>query len=81
MPGKKEGDPVVPISLSLASSNLKVDRHCLREWKEQKQKILQMKKGAKRWRGQSHGKEPKMEFQLYKEFAKAQGEGKIILSR
>jgi hypothetical protein len=48
MPGKKEGDPVVPISLSLALSNLKVDRHCLREWKEQKQKILQMKKGAKR---------------------------------
>ena len=62
MPGKKEGDPIVPISLRLASSKLLVDRHCLREWKEQKQKILQMKKGAKRWRGQSYGKEPKMEF-------------------
>jgi hypothetical protein len=47
MPGRKEGDPMVPISLCLASSNLKVDWHCLREWKEQKQKILQMKKGAK----------------------------------
>jgi hypothetical protein len=40
-----------------------------------------MKKGAKRWRGQSYGKEPKMEFQLHEEFVRAQGEGKIILSR
>jgi hypothetical protein len=40
MPGKKEGDLMVLISLRLVLSNLKVDRHCLREWKEQKQKIL-----------------------------------------
>lgn len=71
MPGKKEEDPMVPISLRMASSKLKVDQHYLREWKEQKQKILQMKKGAKRWRGQSYGKEPKMEFRLHEEFVKA----------
>jgi hypothetical protein len=46
---KKEGDPMVPISLRLASSKLLVDQHYLREWKDQKQKILQMKKGAKQW--------------------------------
>jgi hypothetical protein len=81
MPGKKKEDPMVLISLCLVSSNLKVDRHCLREWKEKKQKILQMKKGAKRWQGQSYRKEPKMEFQLYKEFVKTQGEEKIISSQ
>jgi hypothetical protein len=31
MPGKKEGDLIVPIFLRLVLSNLKVDRHCLRE--------------------------------------------------
>jgi hypothetical protein len=37
-----------------------------------------MRKGAKQWRGQSSGKEPKIEFQLYEEFVKAQREEKII---
>jgi hypothetical protein len=47
MLGKKEGDLMVPISLRLVLLNLNVDQHYLREWKEQKQKILQTKKGAK----------------------------------
>ena len=40
-----------------------------------------MKKGAKRWRGQSYGREPEMEFQLHKEFTQAQGEGQLINGR
>jgi hypothetical protein len=80
MLGKIDGT-FVPISLVLASKKLGVDRHCLREWKQQKQRNLQMKKGAKRWRGESTRREPEMEFQLHKEFAIAQGEGQIIFSR
>jgi hypothetical protein len=38
--GKKEGDPIILIFLRLVLSNLKIDRHCLREWKKQNQKIL-----------------------------------------
>ena len=40
MPEKKEEDLIILIFLYLILLNLKVDRHCLREWKEQKQKIL-----------------------------------------
>jgi hypothetical protein len=49
MPGK-EGGTDIPITTSLTAHNLKTDRSSLREWKKQKQKILRMKKGAKRWR-------------------------------
>jgi hypothetical protein len=55
MPGKKDR-PDIPISASLAAGNLGIDRSCLREWKKQKQRILRMKKGAKRWRGVSCGR-------------------------
>ena len=67
MPGKKD-TPDVPISASLACKNLGIDRSSLREWKRDKQRILRMKKGAMRYRGQSYGREPGMEFELHKEF-------------
>jgi hypothetical protein len=47
----KKGIPDVPITASLACKNLKIDQHSLRDWKKNKQKILQMKKGAMRARG------------------------------
>jgi hypothetical protein len=77
MPNPKEGPdaPWIPITWSLASAKLEVDRKCLREWKGQKQRILRMKKGAKR------GREPEMEVQLHKESVAARGEGQIISGR
>lgn len=77
MPGKKD-TPDVPISASLACKNLGIDRSSLREWKRDKQRILRMKKGAMRYRGQSYGREPEMEFELHKEFVQARAEGMII---
>jgi hypothetical protein len=79
MPGK-QGEPDVPISLTLASTKLKLDRKCLREWKKQKLRILRMKKGAKRWRGQSVGREPLLEFNLHSKFVIERGIGRIISS-
>jgi hypothetical protein len=70
MPGKKDR-PDVPISASLAIENLGIDRSCLREWKKQKQRILRMKKGAKRWRGISCGRELELEFKLHSQFVEA----------
>jgi hypothetical protein len=64
MPGKK-GRPDVLISASLAAQNLGIDWSCLREWKKQKQRILRMKKGVKRWRGVSCGRELELEFKLH----------------
>jgi hypothetical protein len=72
MPGKNNG-PDEPISMTLASANLKLDRKSLREWKNQKLKILRMKKGAKRWRGQSIGGKPLLEFNLHKKFVIERG--------
>jgi hypothetical protein len=80
MPGKK-GMPDVPITASLACKNLGIDRHCLRDWKKNKQKILQMKKGAMRARGQSHGKEPNLEFKLHSQFVEARRIGRIISAK
>jgi hypothetical protein len=77
MPGKKD-TPDVPISASLACKNLGIDRSSLREWKRDKQRILRMKKGAMRYRGQLYGREPEMEFELHKEFVQARAEGMII---
>jgi hypothetical protein len=48
---KANGDPNapwVPVTWSYASQKLERDRKCLREWKRQKIRIIQMKKGAKR---------------------------------
>jgi hypothetical protein len=42
---------MVPITLSYASVQLKVDRKNLRDWRDSKAKILGMKKGAMRARG------------------------------
>jgi hypothetical protein len=80
MPGKK-GGPDVPITASLAAHNLKIDWSSLREWKKQKQRILRMKKGAKRWRGVSCGREPELEFKLHSQFVEVQKIGRIISSR
>ena len=58
MPNPKAKDPNapwVPVTWTYASQRLKLDRKCLREWKKQKLRILQMKKGTKRWQGQSYG--------------------------
>jgi hypothetical protein len=79
MPGK-QGEPDVPISLTLASTKLKLDRKCLCEWKKQKLRILRMKKGAKRWWGQSVGREPLLEFNLHSKFVIEHGIGRIISS-
>jgi hypothetical protein len=76
----KQGEPDVPISLTLASTKLKLDRKCLCEWKKQKLRILRMKKGAKRWRGQSVGREPLLEFNLHSKFVIERGIGRIISS-
>jgi hypothetical protein len=67
MPRKKDC-PDVPITASLASKNLGINQSSLREWKKQKQRILRIKKGAMRFRGQSQGRELEMEFELHKEF-------------
>jgi hypothetical protein len=64
MPGRKDRLDV-PISAIIAAENLGIDRSCLREWKKQKQRILRMKKGAKRWRGVSCGRELELEFKLH----------------
>jgi hypothetical protein len=50
---KKEGSIDVAIFINLAFSNLKIDQHSLREWKDTKQKILRIKKDVKRQRGES----------------------------
>jgi hypothetical protein len=60
----KKGGLDIPITLSYAAGQLHVDRHCLRDWKDNKAKILGMKKGALRCRGPSVGREPEMEFKL-----------------
>jgi hypothetical protein len=78
---RKKGGPDVPISASLAAHNLKIDQGSLREWKKQKQRILRMKKGAKRWRGVSCGREPELEFKLYSQFVEARKIRRIISSR
>ena len=80
MPGKG-GMLDVPITASRACKNLGIDRHCLRDWKKNKQKILQMKKGAIRVRGQSHGKEPSFEFKLYSQFVEAYRIGRIVSAK
>ena len=64
MPRKKDKLDI-PISTSLAAGNLGIDRSSLREWKKQKQRILRIKKGAKRWRGISYGRELELEFKLH----------------
>jgi hypothetical protein len=78
MPGKKDDSANIPISTLLASKNLGINQHSLREWKIHKQRILRIKKGAKRARGPSLRREPEMEFQLYKEFVQARKEGMIV---
>jgi hypothetical protein len=77
----KEGMPDVSITASLACKNLGIDQHSLRNWKKNKQKILQMKKGAMRARGQSYGKEPSLEFKLHTQFVKARKIGCIISAK
>jgi hypothetical protein len=62
---KKKGRADIPISVSLAAGNLGIDQSSLREWKKQKQRILRMKKGAKRWRGVSCRRELELEFKLH----------------
>jgi len=80
MPGKK-GGPDIPITLSYAAKQLRIDRHCLRDWKDNKAKILGMKKGALRCRGRSVGREPEMEFKLNAQFEQARAIGRIISSK
>jgi hypothetical protein len=77
----KKGMLDVPISASLACKNLGIDQHCLRDWKKNKQKILQMKKGVMRARGQSHGKEPNLKFKLHSQFVEACRIGHIISTK
>ena len=80
MPGKKEGE-WIPLSLKKASERLGIDRHCLREWQKFMPKIQAMKKGARRARGPTVGKEHKMEVLLNKEFIQARAKGQMIGSR
>jgi hypothetical protein len=80
MPGKKGGLDI-PITLSYAAEQLRVDRHCLRDWKDNKNKILMMKKGALRHRGRSVGREPEMEFKLNAQFEQARAIGRVISSK
>jgi len=61
---RKKGGPDIPITLSYAAGQLHVDRYCLRDWKDNKAKILGIKKGALRYRGPFVRREPKMEFKL-----------------
>ncbi len=79
MPGKGGSD--IPITLSYAAKQLCVDRHCLRDWKDNKAKILGMKKGALRCRGPSIGREPEMESKLNAQFEEARAIGMIISSK
>jgi DDE superfamily endonuclease len=69
-----------PISLLYASEKLKVDRKNLRDWKNSKEKILGMKKGAYRARGPSLGREPLLESKLNKKFEEERAIGRIISS-
>ena len=77
MPRKVKGT-WVPISESQASKKLKIDQHSLREWKQNKQKILAMKKGAKRYQRGSYRREHEIEVCLNKEFNMARVEGQEI---
>jgi hypothetical protein len=65
---RKDGAPDTPITATLAAKNLGINRSSLREWKRLKQRILRIKKGVIRMQGQLQGREPEMEFELYKEF-------------
>jgi len=76
---KVEGTWVL-ISESQALKELKIDQHSLREWKQNKRKILAMKKGAKRYQGGSYGREHEMKVCLNKEFNTARAEGQEISS-
>ena len=76
---KVEGTWVL-ISESQALKELKIDQHSLREWKQNKRKILAMKKGAKRDQGGSYGREHEMKVCLNKEFNTARAEGQAISS-
>jgi hypothetical protein len=71
---------MVPITLTYAGVQLKVDRRSLREWRESKAKILGMKKGAMRARGPSIGREPELEIKLNTEFEAERAIGRIISS-
>jgi hypothetical protein len=71
---------MVPITLSYASVQLKVDRKNLRDWRDNKAKILGMKKGAMRARGPSIGREPELEIKLNSEFETERAIGRIISS-
>jgi len=79
---KKGGLPgeMVTISLTYAGVQLQVDRHLLREWKDSKDKILGIKKGAMRARGPSLSREPKLEFKLNAKFESKRAIGRIISS-
>ena len=81
MPRKKDDSANVPILTLLASKNLGIDQHSLREWKIHKQRILRIKKGAKRARGPLLRRELEMKFQLHKEFVQAHKEGIIVFSK
>lgn len=71
---------IVPITLSYASVQLKVDRKNLRDWRDNKAKILGMKKGVMRARGPSIGREPELEIKLNSEFETERAIGQIISS-
>jgi len=44
----KKNELDIPISLTVALAKLKINQKSLREWKNQKLRILRIKKGAKR---------------------------------
>ena len=68
------------ISLLYASEKLKVNRKNLRDWKNSKEKILGMKKGAYRTRGPSLRREPLLESKLNQKFEEERAIGRIISS-
>jgi hypothetical protein len=55
----------VLITPSLACKNLRINQHSLQDWKKNKQKILQMKKGVIKLREQLYRKELSLKFKLY----------------
>ena len=68
------------ISLSYINKILKVYKKNLQDWKNIKEKILEMKKGVYYTRGPSFKREPKLEFKLNAKFKEERTINRIILS-
>lgn len=82
VPGKKPGDPDVPITKAYACQKLGIDRKSLREWIRDEVKILNMRKGAKRGRSAvSKGAYHELEYHMHKEFCTKRGMGRVISGR